>query len=145
MYDSVTTHITLLTLPLNKTKRFSLEFISRSGRWYKDTDLIDLLELETNDMPNISIMQALNNPINIFKNKSKHYFILFLTIKYFCECLICRFISTIIINWQIIYISFKWYFSGFSSLKMFLLQCCVGIDTILLSALIFFFFLCKKI
>ena len=66
MYDSVTTHVTLLTLPLNKTKRFSLEFISRRGRWYKDTDLIDLLELETNDMPNIFIMQVLNNPINIF-------------------------------------------------------------------------------
>ena len=66
MYDSVATYITLLLLPLNKTKRVSLEFISKCGRWYKDKDLIDLLELETNDLPKISIMQALNNPINIF-------------------------------------------------------------------------------
>ena len=32
-----------------------------------------LLDLDTNDSPNLDVVQALNNPVNNFFNKSKYY------------------------------------------------------------------------
>ena len=52
------------------------------GRLFRDTHFRSPLELESNDSPKLLIAQTLNNSINIFKNKYKYEFKLFLTIKH---------------------------------------------------------------
>ena len=71
------------------TKRVSSEFIltsvslSRHGWLFRGTHFIGPMELKVNDAQKRPIVQALDNTINIFFNKSKHYFILCFFIKYF--------------------------------------------------------------
>ena len=49
--------------------------VARHGRLCGDTHFKRPSELDANDARKRHVVQALNNPINIFKNKSKLYFI----------------------------------------------------------------------
>ena len=77
----------LLTLKVNRSKRVSSLSTSVGpalhGCLFRDTHFIGPLEWKANNyLLKLPIAQELNNPISVFKNKSKHYFISCLFTKY---------------------------------------------------------------
>ena len=63
----------LLMVTVNWWKRVSLKFVSTSavlewhGWLFKDTNFIDPLELEANNLPELLFIEAISNPIKFFE------------------------------------------------------------------------------